>query len=151
MTVAAKHRWCTRCGHLLVNRPKQARLCQRCYGYLYVRNPVELYVSCSKCLGPYYEVDRYCKGCKKLISSLESPYSRMVLLVRDGFRCQYCRRHLTLRTLVIDHFVPKICGGASEESNLRCCCQECNVKKWILGEDRLGDLFPKYRGVELGK
>jgi len=50
---------------------------------------------------------------------------RKAVLVRDGYRCQYCGAHADS----VDHVVPRAEGGGDEPSNLRACCRKCNSRK----------------------
>lgn len=51
-----------------------------------------------------------------------------VLAKYDG-RCAYCGEVLTLRSMQVDHFVAKTCGGGDELSNLMPSCASCNNYK----------------------
>lgn len=51
--------------------------------------------------------------------------SRRGVLVRDGFRCQYCGE----RAETIDHVVPRSRGGTHTWENLVAACRGCNVRK----------------------
>jgi 5-methylcytosine-specific restriction endonuclease McrA len=53
--------------------------------------------------------------------------SRMNILRRDNYRCQYCGAKT--QDLTIDHVIPKSRGGGDSWDNLVCCCQRCNNKK----------------------
>ena len=55
------------------------------------------------------------------------PFSKKNVMIRDGFKCAYCRRH-TAR-LTIDHIIPKSRGGRTEFENCVTACRECNHKK----------------------
>jgi hypothetical protein len=57
----------------------------------------------------------------------------LVQLVRDRAHdcCEYCRvpeKHSTLR-FHVEHVIPRVHGGASEEENLALACPECNWHK----------------------
>ncbi len=67
------------------------------------------------------------------------PFSKRNILVRDGFRCGYCRTssgHLT-----VDHIVPKSRGGPSSFENCVASCRACNARK--------GSLTPREAGMRL--
>lgn len=55
---------------------------------------------------------------------------RLVILKRDGYRCQPCRRKglLTAATQV-DHIVPKAKLGTDHPSNLQAICDSCHEAK----------------------
>jgi 5-methylcytosine-specific restriction endonuclease McrA len=55
--------------------------------------------------------------------------TRRNLLIRDGFRCQYCGVKPTMRQLTIDHVMPRSRGGASSWKNLVTACAPCNRRK----------------------
>lgn len=48
---------------------------------------------------------------------------------RDNYMCQYCLRKKSSTMLVVDHVIPSIHGGVSDQYNLVCCCNLCNHKK----------------------
>ncbi len=48
---------------------------------------------------------------------------------RDNNQCQICSRVLRDDEIEFDHIIPISKGGATEESNLRVTCIECNRKK----------------------
>ena len=56
--------------------------------------------------------------------------TRRNILIRDGFRCQYCRTHIPRGTgLTLDHVVPRSQGGRSSWENMVAACEGCNRKK----------------------
>jgi 5-methylcytosine-specific restriction endonuclease McrA len=55
--------------------------------------------------------------------------NRKNILVRDGFRCQYCGRKLNTRNSTMDHVLPRSAGGKNSWENLVICCIACNVMK----------------------
>ena len=57
------------------------------------------------------------------------PFSRMNILLRDDFKCQYCGDSLNLRDLTFDHVVPRSQGGPTSYSNIVSCCVSCNTRK----------------------
>lgn len=57
------------------------------------------------------------------------PFSRMNILLRDDFKCQYCGTELNLRDLTFDHVVPRARGGATSYENIVSACGTCNTKK----------------------
>ena len=54
---------------------------------------------------------------------------RRYVYFRDGGRCFYCGRRLSLRQVTLDHFLPRAAGGKSEVFNLVACCKSCNREK----------------------
>ena len=77
---------------------------------------------------------------------------RRYVYFRDGGRCFYCGRRLSLRQFTLDHFLPRAAGGKSEVFNLVACCKGCNREKGsALPEDvekLMAELFA--RAVEDG-
>ncbi len=56
-------------------------------------------------------------------------FSRMNVLVRDGFTCQYCRVERCASELNLDHVLPRSRGGATSWENVVCSCYPCNQRK----------------------
>ncbi len=69
------------------------------------------------------------------------PLTRQNLLLRDGFKCQYCLKNLHPAIATIDHVIPRSKGGDSTWENLVTACPECNKKK--------GDKTPAEAGMIL--
>ena len=57
------------------------------------------------------------------------PLTRLNLLARDGFRCQYCQGELHFSNSTMDHVVPRSQGGGTNWQNLVAACHPCNRKK----------------------
>ena len=55
--------------------------------------------------------------------------SKRNILVRDGFKCAYCRKAIVLGTCTKDHVVPKSRGGKDTLLNVVSACFACNNKK----------------------
>lgn len=55
--------------------------------------------------------------------------SRINILKRDKFRCQYCGKKVCGKTVSFDHVVPRGQGGKFEWANIVSCCYNCNQKK----------------------
>ena len=77
---------------------------------------------------------------------------RKYVYFRDGGRCFYCGRRLSLRNFTLDHFLPRAAGGGDGVFNLVTCCGSCNeIKGAALPEDGaelMAELF--IRAVEDG-
>lgn len=56
-------------------------------------------------------------------------FSRILVLIRDQYTCQYCGTTFPLRELNLDHVIPRRYGGSSCWDNVVCCCLSCNRKK----------------------
>jgi len=57
------------------------------------------------------------------------PLSRMNLLARDGFKCQYCSKALSHDDSTMDHVHPRSQGGGTSWQNVVSACHNCNRKK----------------------
>lgn len=55
--------------------------------------------------------------------------SKVNLLIRDAFKCQYCGRELRPYTTTVDHLLPVSRGGKREWLNVVAACKPCNGKK----------------------
>ena len=51
------------------------------------------------------------------------------VLIRDGFKCAYCGRRLTMHTVTKDHIQPTSRGGRDVLSNVVASCFQCNGRK----------------------
>ncbi len=56
-------------------------------------------------------------------------FSRINLMTRDDFRCQYCSRRPARSELNLDHVVPRALGGRSTWENVVTSCVDCNRRK----------------------
>jgi len=56
-------------------------------------------------------------------------FSRINLMARDSFQCQYCARRPHRAELNLDHVVPRSLGGRSTWENVVTSCVDCNRKK----------------------
>lgn len=101
-------------------------------------------------LGEFYEDQPYMRS-----ASGAWPIPTMVIVTSKFFRrpkkrklslydlakicdytCQYCFEKFPLKSLSIDHVVPRSKNGSDEHSNRILCCRSCNLAK--------GDLQPWY-------
>jgi len=78
------------------------------------------------------EVSLFKKGVK---------FSRINVMVRDGFRCCYCNEKKMIRELNYDHVVPRVQGGKTNFDNVVASCYPCNKKK--------GGRTPKQAGMKM--
>lgn len=65
-------------------------------------------------------------------------FSRLNILTRDGWRCQYCGVRKVVSELSYDHVVPRAQGGKTTWENIVTCCHECNAKKADRTPERAG-------------
>jgi len=56
-------------------------------------------------------------------------FSRLNVLKRDKYSCQYCGKVLKSTQATIDHVFPKTLGGQSTFENCVVACKKCNSKK----------------------
>lgn len=56
-------------------------------------------------------------------------FSRINVLTRDKFTCQYCGRPITFGTGTYDHVIPKSQGGKTVWENIVSSCKDCNSRK----------------------
>lgn len=56
-------------------------------------------------------------------------FNRINLWLRDAGRCQYCGEEISLRSLTIDHVIPKSLSGKTTWENTVVSCFRCNQKK----------------------
>ena len=56
-------------------------------------------------------------------------FSRINLMARDDFQCQYCGEKPARSELNLDHVVPRALGGRSTWENVVTSCVECNRRK----------------------
>lgn len=56
-------------------------------------------------------------------------FSRLNVLVRDGFRCQYCGTKKDSKSMNYDHVVPRSQGGRTVWENIVSSCYPCNSRK----------------------
>jgi 5-methylcytosine-specific restriction endonuclease McrA len=68
-------------------------------------------------------------------------FSRINVMTRDGFRCQYCNRTLPVSDLNYDHVVPRSQGGKTAWENIVTACYTCNERK--------GNRTPEQAGMKL--
>lgn len=68
-------------------------------------------------------------------------FSRINVMTRDNFTCQYCGVKLGMRQLNYDHVVPRVRGGKTEFENIVTSCYPCN--------DRKAGRSPKEAGMKL--
>jgi 5-methylcytosine-specific restriction endonuclease McrA len=56
-------------------------------------------------------------------------FSRVNVMARDNFVCQYCGKRHAMGDLNYDHVVPRVQGGKTVWDNIVTSCYECNDKK----------------------
>ncbi len=81
---------------------------------------------------------RAIRGRKKAVK-----FSRINVMTRDGFRCQYCGLRLPMSKLNYDHVIPRSQGGKTVWENIVTACYPCN--------DRKGNRTPEQARMRLRK
>lgn len=68
---------------------------------------------------------------KKAVSQIKKgvKFSRVNVMTRDGFRCQYCGDRLPMSKLNYDHVIPRSQGGKTVWENIVTACYACNDRK----------------------
>lgn len=56
-------------------------------------------------------------------------FSRLNVLTRDNWTCQFCGRRFATKQLNYDHVVPRSQGGKTVWENIVSACYPCNAKK----------------------
>lgn len=54
---------------------------------------------------------------------------RAFLLIRQGWKCDYCARPLHIKTMTIEHMIARANGGTDHLVNLVAACRSCNSSK----------------------
>jgi 5-methylcytosine-specific restriction endonuclease McrA len=73
---------------------------------------------------------RFVKGViKRSRQSKVAKFSRVNVMLRDNYECQYCKIKLDKKTFTMDHVIPVSQGGKTNWRNIVSCCIECNQKK----------------------
>lgn len=57
------------------------------------------------------------------------PLTKINLLSRDNFCCQYCSVSLSTKDSTVDHVIPRSRGGLTVWNNVVIACDSCNRKK----------------------
>ena len=67
----------------------------------------------------------------KSVSSIKKgvKFSRINVLTRDRFTCQYCGQKLPMKLLNFDHVIPRNRGGKTVWENIVTSCYPCNSRK----------------------
>ena len=63
------------------------------------------------------------------LGARKPPLTKINLLARDNFTCQYCRKELGRTEGTVDHVVPRTKGGKTSWQNVVLACPPCNRKK----------------------
>ncbi len=59
----------------------------------------------------------------------EVRFSRLNILIRDSYPCQYCGEQLKKNQLNLDHVIPRSRGGRTTWDNVVASCHDCNRRK----------------------
>lgn len=80
---------------------------------------------------------------KIILRFIDSPDPWVQKVNHRGWRCYWCGKILTLKTLTKDHLQPTSRGGSDHVENLEPCCLPCNSMKHCRTEAE----FIEYRGA----
>jgi len=73
---------------------------------------------------------------KKALGTAHWKRTRLSVLARDGWQCQYCGIHLDKTNAQVDHVESRVSGGSVfDQSNLLAACKKCNQSKGILKKE----------------
>ena len=61
--------------------------------------------------------------------SISSKSLRRRIYDKTNGRCAYCGCELTMKSMQIDHVIPRASGGGDDEDNLLPACRSCNHRK----------------------
>ena len=81
---------------------------------------------------PFPTVVRYTSGVLigKIKNISKAPkVTKKNIWLRDGGRCQYCEKKISLSDATVDHVIPKSRGGENNWENVTLACSKCNQKK----------------------
>jgi len=70
-------------------------------------------------------------------------FSRMNILIRDNYTCQYCGRRMNRTHLNLDHVTPRSRGGKTTWENVVASCHACNHKKGGRSPEEAGLLLKR--------
>ncbi|MCP4869033.1 MAG: HNH endonuclease [Proteobacteria bacterium] len=107
---------------------------QQAFGYVFAGRAeiVETYIGrdvrSSSASWPMPSIVRFVRRTAGLFKR-QVKFSRRMVYLRDGGRCQYCATALTLKSFTIDHIVPRSKGGQTAWENVTTACLPCNQKK----------------------
>lgn len=57
------------------------------------------------------------------------PFNRKNVFIRDGGRCMYCGKSVSLSNFTFDHVIPRQDGGRTAWNNVVISCLRCNGQK----------------------
>ncbi|GAC1394844.1 MAG: HNH endonuclease [Polyangiales bacterium] len=67
---------------------------------------------------------RFFRGIRRAVK-----FSRINVMTRDAFTCQYCATKKKMRELNYDHVIPRHLGGKTTWENIVTSCYPCNARK----------------------
>ncbi len=56
-------------------------------------------------------------------------FKRADIFERDGYKCAYCKKKVTINTAVLEHRIPIAKGGSHTPENCTTSCAKCNAEK----------------------
>lgn len=161
--VSIKIHICKQCNIAFQSRYKNSTYCSKqCRSvawYVYVQERDRFHVKgsimvreCRQCYSktPMTWNQRICKSCRrknrhatelqrdsiKRGAFTSERFSRLEIFERDNWRCQHCRKKVSLiyarndkRFPHLDHIIPLSLGGLHTKANVQCLCRYCNLSK----------------------
>ena len=103
--------------------PEKVRVYRRKYR---AENPEKIRV-----LGSNYRVEfgrSHFSRAKKRGNHAEQ-FRRKSIFERDGWKCQYCQKKVTINTAILEHKIPIAKGGSHTPANCTTSCAKCNGEK----------------------
>jgi 5-methylcytosine-specific restriction endonuclease McrA len=65
-------------------------------------------------------------------------FSKRNIYVRDGGKCQYCKKQVEINEATYDHVVPRQKGGKTDWENIVIACHPCNQRKGCKSLEQAG-------------
>jgi 5-methylcytosine-specific restriction endonuclease McrA len=62
-------------------------------------------------------------------SSRSVKFNKQNLCIRDNYTCQYCNQIFDIKSLTIEHVIPRCHGGKTTWTNVTMACSRCNTRK----------------------
>jgi 5-methylcytosine-specific restriction endonuclease McrA len=110
-------------GRLLVNYYPLSR---KCSAYVAGTTHGKGHISPKEAVAMAFEQPPIARDDKKGSRSSNSRKKRIALIRRNGNRCHWCQRELTVDTSSIEHIVPLARGGLDNANNRVLACKPCN-------------------------
>lgn len=135
-------RFCRKCGNRILGRGNNAVECLGCKPKKELPAEATVLVTCEGCPAQIARGrSRFCADCSSARARQSRRRLKLFVLERAQYRCQYCGDPLSLVTVTIDHYIPRILGGTDDKENLRAACITCNCRKGTKHPDTIPEGF----------